>query len=51
MGVLPHLTDGEGNPIGRKYTILPLDEEVFDINANSRIITVPNAFKTNGISV
>lgn len=51
MGVLPHLTDGQGNPIGRKYTILPLDEEVFDINANTRIITVPNSFKTNGISV
>lgn len=35
---------------GRRYTVLPIDEGIFDINANTRIITVPNEFK-NGISV
>lgn len=33
------------------YTVLPLDEEPFIIDANTRQITVPEAFKTNGISV
>lgn len=51
MGVLPHLTDEAGRPVGKRYTILPLDEEVFEINANTRVITVPPSFKTNGISV
>ena len=45
MGELPHL---EG---GKKYTILPLDEEVFEINANTRAINIPTSFKNNGISV
>ena len=35
----------------RRYTMLPLDEEVFEIDANKRLITVPPSFKTNGISV
>lgn len=30
---------------------LPVDEEIFLINANSRAIVVPTAFKTNGIAV
>lgn len=47
MGSLPHLNKGEG----KKYTILPLDEEVFEINANTRTITVPSNFKNYGISV
>ena len=33
------------------YTVLPLDEEPFEINADTREISVPEAFKTNGISV
>lgn len=33
------------------YTILPLDEPTFDIDANTRTITVPTDFKKNGISV
>lgn len=33
------------------YTVLPLDEEPFEIDANTRQITVPDAFKANGISV
>ena len=33
------------------YTVLPLDEEHFEINADTREISVPEAFKTNGISV
>lgn len=41
----------ELNKISKRYTILPLDEEVFEIDANARTITVPNSFKTNGISV
>lgn len=39
------------NIINRQYTILPLDEEPFVIDANTRTITVPKAFKDNGISV
>jgi hypothetical protein len=41
----------ELNNISRRYTILPLDEDVFEINANDRSITVPASFKKNGISV
>lgn len=33
------------------YTVLPLDEPTFDIDANTRTIAVPNDFKKNGISV
>lgn len=33
-----------------KFTILPLDEEIFEINANTRTITVPASFK-NGVGV
>lgn len=39
------------NEINRRYTILPLDEDVFEIDANTRTITVPQSFITNGISV
>jgi hypothetical protein len=35
----------------KKYTMLPLDEDVFEIDANKRLITVPSSFKANGISV
>ena len=35
----------------RKYTVLPLDEEYFEINANTRAINIPAAFKKNGIAV
>lgn len=34
-----------------QYVVLPLDEEVFNIDANSRAITVPVGFKKNGIGV
>lgn len=37
--------------IDKKYTILPVDEEVFEIDANARSIAVPDAFKKNGIGV
>lgn len=33
------------------YTVLPLDEPTFDINTNTRKITVPAEFAKNGISV
>lgn len=41
----------ELNAINKRYTILPLDKEVFEIDANSRTITVPAVFAKNGISV
>lgn len=34
-----------------KYLLLPLDEEVFEINANARTITVPPNFKKYGVSI
>lgn len=37
--------------INRKYTILPLDEPAFEINANTRAILIPNDFKKNGVAV
>lgn len=50
--------DEEGNKIidkvdydGMKFTILPLDEDVFTIDANTRRIIVPTSFANNGISV
>ena len=36
---------------GRKYLMLPLDEPVFEVDANKREIIVPAEFKKNGISV
>ena len=35
----------------KKYTPLPLDEDVFEIDLNTRAIVVPPAFVKNGISV
>ena len=40
-----------GNIYGRKYTVLPLQEEYFEIDANSRMIKVPEAFRKNGLGV
>lgn len=37
--------------IDKIYTVLPLDEEVFEIDANTREITVPQTFSKNGVSV
>lgn len=42
---------GDLGNINEKFTILPLDEHFFEINANTREIIVPQHFKTNGISV
>ena len=33
------------------FSVLPLDEDVFEIDANTRLIKVPSSFATNGISV
>lgn len=33
------------------FMVLPLDEETFNIDANTRTISIPRAFSTNGISV
>ena len=37
--------------IDKVYTVLPLDEETFNIDANTREIKVPDHFAKNGISV
>ena len=37
--------------IDKIYTMLPLDENIFEIDANSRTIKVPKDFAENGISV
>lgn len=37
--------------INTQYIVLPLDEEIFEIDANSRAITVPATFKKNGVGV
>ena len=37
--------------LDKKYLRLPLDEPMFEIDANSRKISVPDEFKTNGLSV
>lgn len=36
---------------GKKFLMLPLDEPVFEVDADKREITVPAVFKKNGISV
>ena len=43
--------DGKTVLVPTKYTILPLDEPHFEINANTRAINIPNEFKKNGIAV
>ena len=37
--------------LDEKFLRLPLDEPMFEIDANSRKIEIPNDFRTNGISV
>ena len=41
----------ELSAVDRKYTMLPLDEPHFVINANTRAINIPDEFKKNGIAV
>lgn len=47
------VVDADGNKSMQptKYTVLPLDEEPFVINANTRAINIPPDFKKNGIAV
>lgn len=40
-----------GDTYGRKYSILPLQEEYFEIDANSRAIKIPESFSKNGLGV
>ena len=47
---LPDLKRGADNK-PTKYTMLPLDESHFEINANTRAILIPNEFKKNGVAV
>lgn len=49
--LLNELDESKGAEYGRKYTILPLDEEHFEIDTNARTIKVPEAFRKNGIAV
>ncbi len=43
---------GDLKKLDTKYTILPLSEDYFEIDANTRLIDVPkNSFKKNGIGV
>ena len=37
--------------LGRRYTMLPLDETPFEVDANSRKITIPTNFSANGVAV
>ena len=37
--------------LDKKFLRLPLDEPMFEIDANSRKIAVPDTFKSNGVSV
>lgn len=37
--------------IDRKYSMLPLQEQYFEIDANTRTITVPEIFRKNGLGV
>lgn len=48
---LASLTDVNNPDLGRFFTMLPLDEGLFTIDANSRKITVPSEFVTNGVGV
>lgn len=41
----------EISALDKKYLRLPLDEPLFAIDANSRKITVPDEFRSNGLSV
>lgn len=45
------LTRPQNNKYGRKYSILPLQEDYFEIDANARTIKVPEAFRKNGLGV
>lgn len=36
---------------GRRYTMLPLDEDVLRVDGNSRAITMPASFQSNGFAV
>ena len=47
------LKDDKGNIIQKPtiFTKLPLDEPYFEINPNTRAITIPSEFKKNGIAV
>lgn len=37
--------------LDKKFTMLPLDEDIFEIDLDTRAITVPSTFAKNGISV
>ena len=45
------LTKPQDAKYGRKYSILPIQEEYFEIDANARTIKVPDVFRKNGLGV
>lgn len=49
--LLGSLDGDEAEDYDPKYIMLPLDEEPFEIDANARTITVPAAFRKNGVGV
>lgn len=49
---LQYLINGDGEKPGDlKFSMLPIDEETFDIDANSRTIKVPENYKKYGLAV
>ena len=45
------ITVSSNEDIKRYFTRLPLDEDFFEINANTRAIKVPSSFASNGVGV
>lgn len=37
--------------LDNRFLLLPLDEDIFEIDANKRLINIPDHFKRNGVSV
>ena len=51
---LPSTYTGKGDgglPVPGRYLLMPLDEPFFEIDANSRTITVPSVFAKNGVGI
>lgn len=52
INALPtNFVDKTGQPVVGKYFLMPLDEPLFEIDANSRSIAVPSEFSRNGVGV
>lgn len=51
LGTITNITNVIGDYYWMKFIQLPIDEPHFVIDANTRSITIPNSFKSNGIGV